>query len=207
MKKYYERYWQENSAQLCDFQIKWPLLSQFIPKNINFKILDYGCGKGKILSEIYKINPESQLYGADISKIALASAAKTVPEAKILLIDDDQKVPLPSNSLDFVISSDVIEHIYDTEKVFYEFNRLLKRGGSLLLSTPYYGVIKNIVIALIGFEKIYDPMTPHIRFYTKNTLVNIVKRFGFEPLQFGRYGRFYPVNNGMYLLAKKVANI
>jgi SAM-dependent methyltransferase len=207
MKKFYDRYWDGTPAELADFQIKWPLLSQFIPKSTNTKILDYGCGKGKILSEIYKINPKSKLYGADISKIALEFASKNVPEAKIVFVDNDQKVPLHTHSLDFVISLDVIEHIYDTEKVFLEFNRLLKQNGTLLLSVPYYGLVKNIVIALIGFETVYNPITPHIRFYTKNTLINLVKRFGFEPLQFGRYGRFYPVNNGMYLLAKKVRNV
>ena len=207
MKKFYERYWDGTSAELADFRIKWPVLSPLIPLDNNIKILDYGCGKGKILSEIHKINPQAQLYGADISGIALESASKNVPEAKFLLIDDNQMVPLPSNSLDFVASLDVIEHIYDTEMVFHEFNRLLKPGGTLLLSAPYYGLIKNIVIALIGFETVYNPTTPHIRSYTKNTLKHITQRFGFKPLEFGRYGRFYPVNNGMYLLAEKVTNI
>jgi len=207
MKKFYERYWDGTPAELADFRIKWPVLSPFIPLDNNIKILDYGCGKGKILAGIHKINPHAQLYGADISRIALESASKTVPEAKFLLIDDNQTVPLPSNSIDFVVSLDVIEHIYDTEMVFHEFNRLLKPGGALLLSAPYYGLIKNIVIAIVGFEAVYNPTTPHIRSYTKNTLIRITQRFGFKPIEFGRYGRFYPVNNGMYLLAEKVTNI
>lgn len=207
MKQYYDRYWENIPAELADFHIKWPVLSRFIPREANSRVLDYGCGKGKILSEIYKINPSAQLYGADISRIALQSASKEVPKAKILLIDDDQKVPIASKSLDFVVSLDVIEHIYDTEKVFREFNRLLKKGGFLLLSTPYFGIIKNLIIALVGFETIYYPTSPHIRFYTKNTLEDNVKRFGFEPLTFGLYGRFYPLNNGMYLLSRKIRSI
>jgi|GEM_PF-2089909 len=207
MEKFYERYWDGTEAELADFRIKWPILQQFIPLDGATKVLDYGCGKGKILSEIYKINPQSQLYGADISKIALESASQTVPAANLLLIDENQAVSLPSGGLDLVVSLDVIEHIYDTEMVFQEFNRLLKPGGKLLLSVPYYGLVKNVVIALIGFETVYEPTTPHIRSYTENTLKKTAQRFGFKPLKFGRYGRFYPVNRGMYLLAEKVTDI
>ena len=170
-------------------------------------ILDYGCGKGKILSLISKMNPSAVLYGADISEEAIRVAGKTVPKAKILVIDDEQHVSLPAHSCDFIVSLDVIEHVYDTERMFEEFNRLLTKDGTLLLSTPYHGLIKNLIIALIGFETVFTPTTAHIRFYTRNTLTSIVKRFGFEPKIFGRYGRFYPVNNGMFLLAKKVNTI
>lgn len=207
MKSFYERYWDGTPAELADFKIKWPKLLKYLPHNTRKTILDYGCGKGKILSEVLRSNPDARVYGADISKIALLEAAKTVPKATLLTIDGDQRVSLPQYSCDFVLSLDVIEHIYDTEKVFLEFNRILKPGGLLLISTPYCGLIKNIIVALIGFDVVYSPTSPHIRFYTKKSLTDIVKRFGFEPKAFGLYGRFYPVNNGMYLLAKKIKNI
>lgn len=207
MKKFYERYWENQAPELGDFHFKWPLLSPLIASDAPIKLLDYGCGKGKVLSEIRKICPNAILYGADISKTALDTVATTIPSAQIISIDENQTANLPSNELDFVISLDVIEHIYETEMVFTEFNRLLKRGGTLLLSVPYYGLIKNIVIAFIGFETVYSPTPPHIRSYTKNSLIRTAERFGFKAIKFGRYGRFYPVNNGMYLLAEKVSDI
>ena len=204
MKQYYDRYWENIPAELADFHVKWPVLSTFIPFDKNCKILDYGCGKGKILSEIYKINPPAELYGADISKIALQSASKVVPKAKILWIDNDQKVPLASNSLDLIVSLDVIEHIYDTEKVFQEFHRLVRRDGHLLVSTPYYGLIKNIIIALVGFGTVYDPISPHIRFYTKKSLIQMLHEHGFSITKFGYYGRFLFVWRGMYAYCTKI---
>lgn len=202
MKKFYERYWEGTPAELGDFAYKWPALKMFIPAE-SCVILDYGCGKGKILSEVQKINSTATLYGADISNAARKVAKKSIRKAKIFSIDDDQKIPLQSDSCDFVLSLDVIEHVYDTEKVFREFRRLVRHKGSLLVSTPYYGFIKNIIIALIGFNIVYDPVSPHIRFYTKKSLVNLLQKHGFSITKFGYFGRFPFVWRGMYALCRK----
>lgn len=202
MKRYYERYWEDIPAELADYKVKWPILSKFIPRE-NLTILDYGCGKGKILSDVRKINRKAVLYGADVSSIARQASKKSVPDAQILEIDENQKVPLKSASCDFILSLDVIEHIYDTDKAYVEFRRLLKRGGKLLLSTPYYGLIKNLIIAVIGFDIVYEPTTPHIRFYTKKSLTSILIKYGFTVKKFGYYGRFPFVWRGMYALAEK----
>lgn len=57
MPAFYERYWSGNAKVLSDFDLKWPTLSKFIPTEKNIAILDFGCGKGHILSEIAKLNP------------------------------------------------------------------------------------------------------------------------------------------------------
>jgi len=202
MKKFYERYWDGTPAELADFKYKWPVLSPFIPKH-TCRILDYGCGKGKILSEIRSMNPHASLYGADISAIARKAAKISVPNSTIVAIDSNQSTHLPSHSFDFMLSLDVIEHIYDTEKVFIEFNRLLKKGGILLLSTPYNGLIKNIIISIIGFDIVFDPISPHIRFYTKKSLERLLQKYGFSIVKFGYYGRLPFVWRGMFAIAKK----
>jgi len=206
MKKFYDRYWEGRSPQLQDFIFKWPRLAALIPRK-PCVLLDYGCGKGRILSEVRHMNPSARLYGADISKTALKIAKKYVPSAQFFLIDGHQRVNVRSYSCDFVLSLDVIEHVYDTENMFYEFNRLIKKGGYLLISTPYYGLIKNILIAFVGFNTVYEPTTSHIRFYTHKTLLSLLQKFGFLPVKTGKYGRFFPVHNGMYVLARKVKNV
>lgn len=203
MKSFYDRYWDTEPEELSDYAYKWPVISRLIPHD-SLTILDYGCGKGKILSDIRRLNAQADLYGADISDTAREVARIRVPGAKILPIGDDQRVLLPEHSCDFLLSLDVIEHVYDTERLFTEFRRLVKTNGHLLLSTPYYGVVKNIVIALIGFETVYHPKSPHIRFYTKRSLLRLLDDFGFKVEQFGFFGRFYPVWRGMYALARKV---
>ena len=201
---YYERYWLARKApELNDFRFKWPVLKSYMPSGATGTILDYGCGKGKVLLEIRKMNPKAHLYGLDVSKEGLHSAKKIVSSATIRQIMADKPLPLASDSVDFVISLDVIEHVYDVELLLTEFSRILKSEGTLIVSTPYHGLIKNLIISLVGFETVFDPIGSHIRFFTKKSLMRCLESSGFSIEHFGLYGRFYPVNNGMFVVATK----
>jgi len=48
------------------------------------------------------------------------------------------KIPLSDNYADMLICQEGIEHISDQLKVFKEFNRVLKKQGRLLITTPSY---------------------------------------------------------------------
>lgn len=206
MPSYYERYWKRKSrGELEDFSFKWPAIKKFIPKENELVLLDYGCGNGEILKKITKINPKSALLGMDISKNALKRAKKKVPNAKLHLIHDGERLPLKTTSVDFITALDVVEHIYDTPKVFSEFARILQPGGKILITTPYHGLVKNLLICLVGFEKIFDPTGPHIRFFTMKSLTRCLKDVKLKTLSKGYYGRFFPVSRGMYVVAQKKA--
>ena len=172
VKHYYERYWQDQET-LSDFSYKWPIIKKFIPTDKDIKILDFGCGKGAMFSEIAKINPSAALIGVDVSEKALKSARKKVQNHSFILVKEGEKLPFKENCFDFIIASDVLEHIYDTELAFKELCRVLKHNGKILISVPYYGLVKNIIIALFFFDYIYEPTTPHIRFFTKKHCLNV----------------------------------
>lgn len=150
-----------------------------------------------------EINPQAEYIGLDISETALKSAAAILPECKFYKIEDGGNSPLENNSIDFVFSSEVIEHIYDTKNAFSEIARILKPGGQLLLTTPYHGLIKNLLIALFAFDKHFNPSGPHIRFFSKKSLSSLLQKYGFKVLKYGYYGRFYPASHSIYVLAEK----
>lgn len=203
MPEFYERYWSEKGGHLGDFPLKWPKLSPLIPREAGITILDFGCGKGEILSEISKLNPNAKLIGVDVSEKALEEARKLFPQAEFRLIKDGEKVPIGDKEVDFIFSSEVIEHIYDTENAISEMNRILKPGGKLLLTTPYHGFLKNILVTLFNFDKHFDPTGPHVRFFSKKTLTNLLMKFGFQVEEQGFFGRFYPISHSIYISALK----
>ena len=205
MLKFYEKYWLDNkNSCLSDFNLKWPKLKKFIPLKKEIVIVDFGCGNGQIIQEIKKINLKTEYIVLDVSEIALKSAKTILPDCKFYKIEDGGKLPLKNNSVDFIFSSEVIEHIYDTENAFSEISRILKSGGKLLLTVPYHGLIKNILIMFFAFDKHFNPTGPHIRFFSKRTLFSLLKKNGFEIEKYGFYGRFYPLSHSIYILAKKV---
>jgi len=203
MSKFYENYWGGNVGYLGDFNLKWPKLKKLIPLEDNITIIDFGCGNGKILEEIKKINFKARLIGLDVSETALEQARKNLPEVKFYKINDGEKIPLKSEIADFIFSSEVIEHIYDTENAFSEMARILRPGGKILLTTPYHGLIKNLLITIFAFNKHFNPVGPHIRFFTKKTLLNLLIKNNLKPIKIGYYGRFWPISHSIYVLAQK----
>jgi SAM-dependent methyltransferase len=85
------------------------------------RILDYGAG----LSPYMSFFPNSEYHRADLGDEATLD----------YIIADDGSVPAPSTSFDVVLSTQVAEHVSDPLHYFRECFRLLKPGGSLLLTT------------------------------------------------------------------------
>lgn len=202
-KQFYENYWKGQDDYLSDFTLKWPKLRKFIPIENNIIIVDFGCGNGKILSEIKKINSKAKLIGLDVSITALEQAKKDFPEIEFYKITDGGKFPFNDETIDFIFSSEVIEHIYDTENAFSEIARILKPGGKILLTTPYHGFVKNLLITFFAFNKHFNPTGAHIRFFSKKTLLDLLNKNNLTPVKIGYYGRIYPISHSIYILAEK----
>ena len=59
-----------------------------------------------------------------------------------LQADAEKGIPLPHRSADVVICQEGMEHFQDQLTVLKEFNRILKPGGSLLITTPNYSNLR-----------------------------------------------------------------
>ncbi len=92
------------------------------------KVLDYGCG-----SEQYR--PVFEARGAEC-------IGADIDPGHDLQFEPDKPLPLESTSMDCVVSFQVLEHVRDVGLYLREARRVLKKSGSLLLSThgiwPYH---------------------------------------------------------------------
>jgi SAM-dependent methyltransferase len=86
------------------------------------RVLDYGCAAGPYRD---LIGPGLEYVGADIAGN---------PGADVELADDGT-VPLPGDSFDVVLSTQVLEHVEDPLLYLSECRRLLRPGGALVLTT------------------------------------------------------------------------
>ncbi|MTI68564.1 MAG: methyltransferase domain-containing protein [Firmicutes bacterium] len=100
--------------------------------NIN-KILDVGCGTGNYINILQRIT-KAKVYGIDASKGMLEKAREKNNDIslKIGLATD---IPFKDTNFNFLYMTDVIHHIKDIEKMFLEFQRVLKDGGKVCIST------------------------------------------------------------------------
>jgi len=205
MPDYYDRYWSYvlTEGPMDDLVLKWPVIARHVPKTPGAVLVDFGCGDGAVMQGMAQVNPEAHLVGVDVSGVALEAAAKRLPAAEFHQVTDGGPIPLASATADFVLASDVLEHIYDTRNAAAEIGRVLRPGGSLLVTCPYHGTIKNLLLVLLAFEKHFDPTGAHIRFFTKRSLLSLLAGAGLQPTTCGYYGRRYPVPMSIFVAAVK----
>ncbi len=154
------------------------------PRNI----LDIGCGNGAFSVYAGKCTG-ARLFGVDGSKYALSKAAIHGYEC-LKHIDDFSfdRIDWDDNSFDFCLTKDLLEHLVRPKMVMQEAHRLLTKGGYLLVHVPnhfpLYGRLKFLFTSDIDTFG-YFPSTPkwefpHIRFFTRESLLDLATKTGFE---------------------------
>ncbi len=203
MSYFYNNYWDTTSLRGDDSSYKLDRLEKFIPKEKNLNVLDFGCGDARILK---KIGDKTWIKtGVDVSEVIINKNRKNIKNIKFDVIVDGKKLPFKKNMFDLIISTDSIEHVYNTKLAFKELSRILKPNGKIIFTTPYHGFIKNLVIILSNnFDNIFDPLGAHIRFFTKDSMSKCLIQSGIKPIKFAYYGRFYPLSRGMIICGRKI---
>jgi ubiquinone/menaquinone biosynthesis C-methylase UbiE len=147
--------------------------------------LDLGCGDGR-LSGLLRAR---ELTLADVSALALARAARRVPAATPVELQPDAQLPFADSSFDLVLCAETIEHVRDVQLLLSEVRRVLRPGGALAVTTPAHGRLDALAIAARGFERRFDPLSPHLRFLTRRSLRDLLDAMGFEVKSLRRSGQ------------------
>lgn len=174
----------------------------FFKPYVSGRFLDYGCGKGDFLNRINKFC--ESCYGVDISEIAIESALRSYPGIEFRVLEEQNRLPYSDNYFDTVCAIDVLEHVLDVEGVLEEINRVLKPKGYLLITTSQITRIKILLIALKSLDSYFYPTSPHIRYFTRKNLADILSRKGFEVISYKKnrtYLGFIP--QGQLVVARK----
>lgn len=101
------------------------------------KIIDLGCGTGYYLYLLNSLPTTLRLTGFDFDGKALDEARVTLSRGKInFVVGDMHKMPFKNNSFDKAVCSEVLEHLKDDRVALAEIYRILKPGGSLMISVP-----------------------------------------------------------------------
>lgn len=178
-------YTNSNACHAFNYMLQ-PLLS-LLNQTDNRHILDLGCGNGYLVN--YLIEQGYNAYGTDASEKGIAIANNTNPGRFFVqdLSSDALPPQLQGISFDTVISTEVIEHLYNPETFITFCRQQLKPGGQLIVTTPYHGYLKNLLLSI--FNKWDTHMNPlwaggHIKLWSRKTLTNALTQAGFKVVSF-----------------------
>jgi 2-polyprenyl-6-hydroxyphenyl methylase/3-demethylubiquinone-9 3-methyltransferase len=170
------------------------------------RVMDFGCGNGSMLAFLSDCG--WHLSGVDFSLSGIELARRSYPSIDFQVGDvSDPEFDHPLiGQFDLVISTEVVEHLYLPRHFARNCFRLLKPDGILVVSTPYHGYLKNIVLSLSGqmdhhWHALWD--YGHIKFWSRKTLSALFDEAGFDVTQFHGSGRLPYLWKSMFLKCRK----
>lgn len=147
-----------------------------IKKNNANTIVDFGSGNG-YLSDLVSKQCNKKIDCVEIAENFFANYKN-----KDNLFLHNSLEDLPDNSIDFIYSSNVLEHIENDVAIVRLFGRKLKNNGVLLLYLPAFSCLYSSMDKKVG----------HFRRYNKNMLQDLLKnQFDVSKLEYVDFGGFW----------------
>lgn len=133
---------------------------------------DLGCSTGYLLEELHAAYADALLIGVDLVAAGLRNAHRLVPAARLLQADVCA-LPLVDESLDVVVSANLLEHVPDDRRALAEIARVLRPGARAAIVVP----------AGPGTYDYYDRFLGHERRYGRGELAAKAREAGFTVLE------------------------
>jgi ubiquinone/menaquinone biosynthesis C-methylase UbiE len=164
---------------------RYERLTQFVSRHFKkgMKMADLGCGNCH-----WNIH-HLPVFGVDINSKMLQWAKKNKRLKDYKVCTDLSKTGLKAKSLDVVLMSEVLEHVFNQAEVLDEVKRILKDEGTFLITVPYdyflgpFFILFNLNCLYMGYIRgslYHKYRCGHIHHFTKTRLRATLKQKGFE---------------------------
>jgi 2-polyprenyl-3-methyl-5-hydroxy-6-metoxy-1,4-benzoquinol methylase len=201
----YKDYGFQESAPAHTFQYLQQPILDMLAGNKNRRILDLGCGNGYLVN--FLISKGFDAFGTDASVEGIDIARQTNPDKFYLQDLSTGKLPpeLQDKQFDTILSTEVIEHLYDPAGFIDFCKQCLTPCGEIIISTPYHGYFKNLLLSLCNkWDTHLNPMWygGHIKLWSRFTLSKALTDAGFTVTDFTGCGRIPYFWKSMIIKAK-----
>jgi 2-polyprenyl-3-methyl-5-hydroxy-6-metoxy-1,4-benzoquinol methylase len=164
---------------------------KYASKRAKGRVLDLGCGTGYGSKILYDVS--NDVCGIDISRRAINYAQRNYSGPEYICCSAE-KLPFKDGYFDAITAFEVIEHVSNPYETLSEVHRVLKRGGSLFISTPnprhLVNMLKYFLFGKPYPEKVNMSNIYHIREFHYDEFLNLLKTKGFEVKS--KYGQTIP---------------
>ena len=168
------------------------------------RAFDLGCGNGSVADWLRKKG--FAVAGVDPSTSGIAEAHRAYPDLDLRVGSAYDSLHETFGTYPLVVSLEVVEHVYAPRDFACCVRDLLVPGGHTLISTPYHGNLKNLLLALTGgmdrhFTALWDH--GHIKFWSPATITELLREAGLSVQRVYRVGRRAPPAKSMLVVARR----
>lgn len=191
-------YFEERDAgtEHADRRVREYIISQIQKKS--GKILDVGCGSAWVARNMCPKNYE--VISMDISLENTSGALEKYPfENHSAVVADVFSLPFNDNVFDYIIASEIIEHVIDPAAFVQNLMRILKPGGTLIVTTPYK---EKIRYSLCVHCNKTTPLFAHIHSFDEKKLLSLYQESDLKSTVYYTFANKLPVHLRMHFFLK-----
>lgn len=200
----FEDYYQGNVTYISRVDPRLARIIEIVTGLRPASTLDIGCGRGFLLSH---------LAGAGLRGLTGMDVYDDVASEHFAYAQGDvtQRLPFEDASFDCVVAGEIIEHVPNPDNLLREIRRVLRPGGTLVISTPNMVSWANRVLVPLGVQPLGtetsseialgrrhpvlgqgNQVQGHLKVFTWRALTEILERYGFEVQQREGVPAFFP---------------
>lgn len=165
-RRFYDALWADTYLIRPERFNTWPLVSELSVAGP--RRLEIGPG----------LRPRLPIAGTYCIELSRAAVTRLVQHGGIAAQATAEALPFPDAVFDLVMAMDIIEHVDDDEPVFRELARVLRPGGTLVMSSPLHP----------DSWTSFDDVVGHLRRYRPEALLEQIARHGLTLERSAVYG-------------------
>ncbi len=170
-------------------------------------VIDIGTGNGALCGSLAALG--LHVAGVEYDKTGVDIAKASYPTINFFNIgvqDNPAEILEKEQLFDVAVSTEVVEHLFSPHDLPIFASSLLKTGGHLIVTTPYHGYLKNLMLSI--FDRWDQHHTAlwhggHVKFWSRATLSRLLEENGFHVVGFSGVGRVPYLWKSMVLVAQK----
>jgi ubiquinone/menaquinone biosynthesis C-methylase UbiE len=138
--------------------------------------LNVGCGEGQMISRLFQSGVRHQMTAMDIDPERIAFAHQHNPVCDFVRADAFH-LPFKLRTFDFVIATEILEHLSNPSVALKEITRVAKPNASIILSVPHEPFFRWGNVVRGKHWKRWGRTPSHVQFWSRNEFQGVIRDF------------------------------